>query len=168
MLDVRRARHVAFQSYANTLTRLKNNSLPRTMPASNRHSPLELTVPSPTTDNLAVLIDADNAQASVIAELLAEVAQYGTATVKRAYGDWKTPNLAGWKDVLHVHAIQPVQQFRYTASFPVGAARPYRSRSQPELISSSTLSAQRPDLVPTPASEPLFALAQLLAIGSCR
>jgi len=47
-------------------------------------------------------------------ELLAEVAGYGTATVKRAYGDWTTPNLASWKDVLHVHAIQPVQQFRYT------------------------------------------------------
>lgn len=71
-------------------------------------------MPSPTTDNLAVLVDADNAQASVIAELLAEVARYGTATVKRAYGDWTTPNLAGWKDVLHVHAIQPIQQFRYT------------------------------------------------------
>jgi hypothetical protein len=71
-------------------------------------------VPSLTSDNLAVLVDADNAQASVIAELLAEVARYGTATVKRAYGDWTTPNLAGWKDVLHVHAIQPIQQFRYT------------------------------------------------------
>lgn len=71
-------------------------------------------MPSPTTDNLAVLVDADNAQASVIPELLAEVASYGTATVKRAYGDWTTPNLTGWKDVLHVHAIQPIQQFRYT------------------------------------------------------
>jgi len=71
-------------------------------------------VPSPTTDNLALLIDADNAQASVIAELLAEVAGYGTATVKRAYGDWTTQNLTAWKDVLHVHAIQPIQQFRYT------------------------------------------------------
>ncbi|MGA9032192.1 MAG: NYN domain-containing protein [Sulfuricaulis sp.] len=71
-------------------------------------------MPSPINDNLAVLVDADNAQASVIAELLAEVARYGTATVKRAYGDWTTPNLAGWKDVLHVHAIQPIQQFRYT------------------------------------------------------
>lgn len=69
---------------------------------------------STTTDNLAVLVDADNAQASVIADLLAEVANYGTATVKRAYGDWTTPNLASWKDVLHVHAIQPIQQFRYT------------------------------------------------------
>ena len=65
-------------------------------------------------DNLAVLIDADNAQASVIAELLAEVASYGTATIKRAYGNWTTPNLSGWKDVLHVHAIQPIQQFNYT------------------------------------------------------
>ena len=71
-------------------------------------------MPSTTTGNLAVLVDADNAQASVIAELLAEVANYGTATVKRAYGDWTTPNLASWKDVLHVHAIQPIQQFRYT------------------------------------------------------
>ena len=71
-------------------------------------------MPSPTSDNLAVLVDADNAQASDIAELLGEVARYGTATVKRAYGDWTTPNLAGWKDVLHVHAIQPIQQFRYT------------------------------------------------------
>ena len=66
-------------------------------------------------DNLAVLIDADNAQAAVIRELLAEVAQYGTATVKRAYGDWTTPQLASWKEVLHVHAIQPVQQFSYTS-----------------------------------------------------
>lgn len=69
---------------------------------------------SPSTDKLAVLIDSDNAQASIASELLAEVARYGTATVKRAYGDWTTPNLAGWKEVLHDLAIQPVQQFRFT------------------------------------------------------
>ena len=63
---------------------------------------------------LAVLIDADNAQASLIKELLEEVARYGTATVKRAYGDWTTTNLKGWKAELHRHAIQPMQQFRYT------------------------------------------------------
>ena len=65
-------------------------------------------------DKLAVLIDADNAQASVAAELLAEIARYGTATVKRAYGDWTTTNLVGWKSALHSLAIQPVQQFRFT------------------------------------------------------
>lgn len=63
---------------------------------------------------LAVLIDADNAQALVIQELLAEVSRYGTATIKRAYGDWTTPNLVSWKETLHAMAIQPVQQFRYT------------------------------------------------------
>lgn len=63
---------------------------------------------------LAVLIDADNTQASLTKELLEEVARYGTATVKRAYGDWTTPNLKGWKEELHRHAIQPMQQFRYT------------------------------------------------------
>ncbi|BBQ03506.1 hypothetical protein BSFA1_86340 (plasmid) [Burkholderia sp. SFA1] len=63
---------------------------------------------------LAVLIDADNASAAVVRELLEEVAKYGTATVKRAFGDWTTQNLAGWKDQLHRYAIQPVQQFAYT------------------------------------------------------
>ena len=66
-------------------------------------------------DKLAVLIDADNAQASVIHELLAEVSRYGTASVKRAYGDWTTTNLKGWKEVLHKMAIQPMQQFSYTS-----------------------------------------------------
>jgi uncharacterized LabA/DUF88 family protein len=64
---------------------------------------------------LAVLIDSDNAQAAVISDLLAEVAQVGTATVKRAYGDWTTPQLGSWKEVLNVHAIVPVQQFSYTS-----------------------------------------------------
>ena len=63
---------------------------------------------------LAVLIDADNASASVVKELLEEVAKYGIATVKRAYGDWTTQNLVGWKEHLHRHAIQPMQQFAYT------------------------------------------------------
>jgi hypothetical protein len=65
--------------------------------------------------NLAVLIDSDNAQASVISDLLTEVAQVGTASVKRAYGDWTTPQLGSWKEVLNVHAIVPVQQFSYTS-----------------------------------------------------
>ena len=71
-------------------------------------------MPSPSTDKLAVLFDADNAQASIASELLAEVSSYGAATVKRAYGDWTTPNLSGWKEVLHNLAIQPFQQFRFT------------------------------------------------------
>lgn len=63
---------------------------------------------------LAVLIDADNAQASIVDGLLAEIAKYGTAHVKRIYGDWTTPSLASWKDTLLRHSIQPIQQFRYT------------------------------------------------------
>lgn len=67
-----------------------------------------------TNHKLAVLIDADNAQACVIRELLAEVSRYGTATIKRAYGDWTSSNLKSWKEVLHALAIQPIQQFSYT------------------------------------------------------
>ncbi|MEU3019566.1 NYN domain-containing protein [Nocardiopsis sp. NPDC007018] len=64
---------------------------------------------------LAVLIDADNAQPGVVEELLAEVARYGTAHVKRAYGDWTGTHLKGWKDQLLSQSIQPVQQFSYTS-----------------------------------------------------
>lgn len=63
---------------------------------------------------LAVMIDADNAQASICPELLAEIAKFGVSSVKRAYGDWTTTHLKGWKDHLHKHAIQPIQQFSYT------------------------------------------------------
>lgn len=63
---------------------------------------------------LVVLIDADNASPSIIYGLMAEIAKYGTAHVKRIYGDWTSPNLKGWKDILLEHALQPVQQFGYT------------------------------------------------------
>jgi hypothetical protein len=63
---------------------------------------------------LAVLIDADNAQAAVIEGLLAEIARFGEATVKRIYGDFTAPTSASWKKVLQQHAIKPVQQFAYT------------------------------------------------------
>ncbi|GAA1332521.1 NYN domain-containing protein [Saccharothrix algeriensis] len=63
---------------------------------------------------LAVLIDADNTRPGVVQALLTEVATYGTAHVKRAYGDWTGPNLKGWKEQLLAWSIQPVQQFAYT------------------------------------------------------
>lgn len=63
---------------------------------------------------LAVLIDADNAPRSAIGDVMAEVAVYGTPTIKRIYGDWTTPNLASWKPLLLENAITPVQQYGYT------------------------------------------------------
>jgi uncharacterized LabA/DUF88 family protein len=71
-------------------------------------------MPDPANLKLAVLIDADNAQASIVEGLLAEIAKYGTAHVKRIYGDWTLPNLGAWKETLLRHSIQPMQQFRYT------------------------------------------------------
>jgi uncharacterized LabA/DUF88 family protein len=63
---------------------------------------------------LAVLIDADNAQAAVIEGLLAEIARFGEATVKRIYGDFTSTTSSAWKKVLQKYAIKPVQQFAYT------------------------------------------------------
>ena len=62
----------------------------------------------------AVLIDGDNAQASLLSQILAEVSKVGLITIKRIYGDWTTTNMNQWKESLHKHAIQPEQQFRYT------------------------------------------------------
>jgi len=66
------------------------------------------------TQKLAVLIDADNTQPSIVEGLLAEIAKYGTANVKRIYGDWTGTHLRSWKEVLLLFSIQPIQQFRYT------------------------------------------------------
>ena len=63
---------------------------------------------------IAVLIDADNTAARHVRDLLEEIAKYGVATVKRAYGDWTTTQLAGWKGELNRNAITPIQQFAYT------------------------------------------------------
>ncbi len=72
------------------------------------------TVELSSTRRMAVLVDGDNAQPSLIDKILAEAAKYGTLTIRRTYGDWTTANMGGWKDTLQTYAIQPIQQFRYT------------------------------------------------------
>ncbi len=64
---------------------------------------------------IALLIDADNAPAGKIDVILSELARHGVASVRRAYGNWKSHNLKRWEEALHPHAIQPVQQFAYTS-----------------------------------------------------
>jgi hypothetical protein len=66
------------------------------------------------TRKVALLIDGDNAQPSLIGQILAEAGKYGLVTIRRIYGDWTTVNMSGWKNALHDSAIQPIQQFRYT------------------------------------------------------
>lgn len=65
-------------------------------------------------DLLAVLVDADNVPPSKVGAVLTEVARFGTASVKRVYGDWTKPNLSSWKPVASEHVIQPMQQFANT------------------------------------------------------
>lgn len=69
---------------------------------------------SPESVRIAVLIDADNTSKNDAPALMEEVAKYGLPTVKRAYGDWTSNHLSGWKDQLNRHAVVPVQQFAYT------------------------------------------------------
>jgi len=69
---------------------------------------------NPKQDRLAILIDADNSQPSIIEGLLGEIASHGVASVKRIYGDWTSQQLSGWKSVLLEYGIQPIQQFAYT------------------------------------------------------
>ena len=76
----------------------------------------EDTIVRPGSDELrlAVLIDADNARAQHLENLLAEIAKYGKASVRRAYGDWTSNQLNSWKNELLQHSVQPIQQFSYT------------------------------------------------------
>lgn len=66
------------------------------------------------TKRIALLIDGDNAQPSLIGHIMAEAGKYGLVTIRRIYGDWTTVNMSGWKNTLNDNAIQPIQQFRYT------------------------------------------------------
>lgn len=63
---------------------------------------------------LAVLIDAENVPRNCIKSVMEEIAIYGTPTIKRIYGDWTNPSIAGWKMSLLENAISPVQQYSYT------------------------------------------------------
>ncbi|WDZ96744.1 NYN domain-containing protein [Herbaspirillum sp. WKF16] len=69
----------------------------------------------PSDRRIALLIDADNVSHSKIAAMLAELSKYGTANIRRAYGDWSSASLKGWKDKLHEFAIRPIQQFSYSS-----------------------------------------------------
>jgi uncharacterized LabA/DUF88 family protein len=63
---------------------------------------------------VALLIDADNAPASKVGLILNELSTFGESNIRRAYGNWKKPELKGWEDLLHEHAIRPMQQFDYS------------------------------------------------------
>lgn len=67
-----------------------------------------------TKQKIAIFIDADNAPASKFEDVLSEVAMYGVVTIRKAYGDWKSPHLKPWEDLIHEFAIQPVQQYALT------------------------------------------------------
>jgi len=65
-------------------------------------------------NKIAMLIDGDNAQATLLSQMLVEAGRHGQVTVRRIYGDWTTASMNSWKDTLNFHAFQPIQQFRYT------------------------------------------------------
>jgi uncharacterized LabA/DUF88 family protein len=71
-------------------------------------------ISSKSRNKIAILIDGDNAQANLLPQMLVEAGKYGLVTVRRIYGDWTTSSMNSWKDVLNFHAVQPIQQFRYT------------------------------------------------------
>tara|TARA_R110000803_G_scaffold74903_5_gene139125 strand:+ start:2834 stop:3550 length:717 start_codon:yes stop_codon:yes gene_type:complete len=65
--------------------------------------------------NLAILIDGDNITSAYVTEMMGEIAKYGNPTIKRIYGDWTTPHLSKWKNLLLQNAITPIQQYAYTS-----------------------------------------------------
>jgi hypothetical protein len=68
---------------------------------------------TPLRDKIAILIDGDNAQSSLLPQMIVEAGRHGQVTVRRIYGDWTTHQMNSWKDTLNYHAFQPIQQYRY-------------------------------------------------------
>ena len=81
-------------------------------PAQHHATQQPLTAQRQPARALAVLIDADNAQATRLGPVLAEAAKHGIVTLRRIYGDWTSPQMSQWKQAIQSHAVQPVQQFR--------------------------------------------------------
>ena len=71
-------------------------------------------LPDPRSQKLAVLVDGDNAQASLIGDVIEEASKYGTVTIRRIYGNWHNQSLASWKDYANKYAFQTPHQFNYT------------------------------------------------------
>jgi hypothetical protein len=63
---------------------------------------------------MAILVDGDNAQASLIDKVVVEASKYGIVTIRRIYGDWTEPQMKSWKAIMQDHAFTPIQQFRNT------------------------------------------------------
>ena len=64
--------------------------------------------------NVALLIDADNASPDSLDPVLTVLAELGTVNIRRAYGNWKKPALNRWEKIIHLHGIEPQQQFDIT------------------------------------------------------
>ena len=67
-----------------------------------------------TENKIAILIDGDNAESTLIEQFISEAGRFGRVTVKRIYGDWTEPQLKNWKEQLNQFAIRPMQKFAYT------------------------------------------------------
>lgn len=65
-------------------------------------------------NNIAILVDGDNAQAKLLEKILEEVSKYGKVTIRRIYGDWTTPQMNSWKELLNDLSFTPIQKFSYT------------------------------------------------------
>lgn len=65
-------------------------------------------------NNIAILVDGDNAQPKLLENILEEVSKYGKVTIRRIYGDWTAPQMNSWKALLNDLSFSPIQKFNYT------------------------------------------------------
>ena len=63
---------------------------------------------------LAVLIDAENIASKYVEVILSEANSLGNIIYKRIYGNWTTPQMSAWRDVILDSSIQPIQQYSNT------------------------------------------------------
>lgn len=65
--------------------------------------------------SFALLIDSDNVSARYISSIMNELtSRHGQVTYRRVYGDWTSPQMTRWKDVVAEYSLTPMQQFPNT------------------------------------------------------
>ncbi|MDR0523154.1 MAG: NYN domain-containing protein [Candidatus Methanoplasma sp.] len=60
---------------------------------------------------IAVLVDAENISSRHVKSIFEKISNHGTATYRRAYGNWTSPDMRPWKEALQEYSLTPMQQF---------------------------------------------------------
>jgi uncharacterized protein (TIGR00288 family) len=64
---------------------------------------------------IALFIDCENISSEYIDDIISELAVYGEVNIRKAYGNWETNTLKGWKDKRFKYGLESINQPSYSS-----------------------------------------------------